>query len=490
MKKFTTLMLCIILLFSTNLLFADDGFDSLFTDIAEGGNSSALEITGLSNLEIYASLNSSKTVLTNYNLNLNLAYEGTNSNFNGKIKLNTLTLESNPLNIIDELNYTFYSDNFVIQAGKTKLVWGRGDKLHVLDSFNANDYSLFILPDYLDRRVALPMLSVSYNSLSSLSLQAVWTPSMTADILPLEGAWTIDEASSLYALCEGYVKTQAKNAYASTYSSTLSSLMAAGLTQEMANPTALLAANEASLEIVNQYSDEEAFLPDTSTLDYGQYGLRLTGTVGSFDLGAQYYLGHYKTPSVEYQLAQDVYGNTEVNNLSLSYDKLSIFGLDGEKVIGAFNLRGELAYYMTEDTEGSNPSIHNPSLQYLLGCDVSLPFNELDLNVQVIGSYTLFNDKIVSPLDIEYEEDRNALSNKVVAQLSDSWKNETIKTKIAGIWNIEKGDVVVMPTVDYVFDDSFTISLTGALIYELKENGEFSEFEDTDFIKLKTSYSF
>lgn len=490
MKKFTTLMLCIILLFSTNLIFADDGFDSLFTDFDDVENSSALEITGLSNLTVFASLNSSKAVFSNYNINLNLAYEGTNSNFSGKLKLNPLTLESNPLNIIDELNYTYYLDDFVFQTGKTKMVWGRGDKLHVLDSFNANDYSLFILPDYLDRRIALPMLSVSYNSLSSLSLQAVWTPSMTADLIPLEGPWAMDEASSLYSLCEGYVKTLAKNTYSSTYSSTLSSLMAAGLTQDQANPTALLAANEASLEIVNKYSGQQAFLPDTSTLEYGQYGLRLTGTVGSVDLGAQYYLGHYKTPSVSYQLSQDAYGNTDVNNLSLSYDKLSIFGLDGETVIGAFNLRGELAYYMTEDTEGTEVSIHNPSLQYLTGADVSLPFNELDLNIQVIGSYTLFNDKIISPLDIEYEEDRKALSNKVVAQLSDSWKNETIKTKVAGIWNIEKGDVVVMPTFDYVFDDCLTISLSGALIYELKDNGEFSEFENNDFIKLKTSYSF
>ena len=82
--------------------------------------------------------------------------------------------------IIDELIIRgYFLDNaLTVEGGKMKIVWGKGDKLHVLDNFNADDYTDFIVPDYIDRRISTPMFRVVYSqaSASALSLEGVFTP--------------------------------------------------------------------------------------------------------------------------------------------------------------------------------------------------------------------------------------------------------------------------------------------------------------------------
>ena len=107
--------------------------------------------------------------------------------------------------IIDELTLEAYLGNFVIQAGKMKVVWGKGDKLHVIDNFNANDYKDFLIPDYIDRRISEPMVRVLYNApndagpFTSNRFEFVWTPFMTADRYAASGRWVPTKVKELEA---------------------------------------------------------------------------------------------------------------------------------------------------------------------------------------------------------------------------------------------------------------------------------------------------
>lgn len=110
--------------------------------------------------------------------------------------------------------------------------------------------------------------------------------------------------------------------------------------------------------------DQNDLYPDTQKLKYTQAGLRLTGTFGSFDWGASYYYGHYKQPSADLS-ATILSGKTTMP--SLEYDWKQTFGLEAATVLGRFNLRGELAYNLTDDVAGDNPWVHNNSIAWLAG---------------------------------------------------------------------------------------------------------------------------
>lgn len=120
---------------------------------------------------------------------LNVNYEGESSDTEIKLNFDSKTLKSNPEDIVEELTARGYFGNWTVEGGKMKVVWGKGDKLHVLDNFNANNYTDFIFPDYVDRRLSEVMFRVAYNvpNESNLRLEAVVTPMMTADRFATSG---------------------------------------------------------------------------------------------------------------------------------------------------------------------------------------------------------------------------------------------------------------------------------------------------------------
>ena len=97
--------------------------------------------------------------------NLELNYDGDYTNGNLKLKLDSATLKDHPEDVIDEVSAagSFKEGRFQLKAGKLKEVWGKGDKVHVLDNFNANDYTDFIFPDYIDRRLGEVMFKATAN---------------------------------------------------------------------------------------------------------------------------------------------------------------------------------------------------------------------------------------------------------------------------------------------------------------------------------------
>ena len=147
-------------------------------------------------------------------LKLHFDYEGTSSLLNAKLKFDRTSLEKgNYKDIFDEFKATAIFGNWTFEAGKMRIVWGKTDKVHVLDNFNANDYSDFLIPDYNDRRIAEPMFRVMYATpfASNLKFEAVYTPVMTPDRLGT-GVWTPKAAKTL----TDNVTATAKGNYAAT----------------------------------------------------------------------------------------------------------------------------------------------------------------------------------------------------------------------------------------------------------------------------------
>jgi hypothetical protein len=482
-----------IILFSS-VAFADDfgsfGDDSSFggessssSAVTIGGNISATGRVYVDNddadsLEDY-------TITSDPTAKLTFDYQGASTSANVKLKFNEDILTTNPEDVLDEVTATAYVGKFVISAGKMKEVWGKGDKLHVIDNFNANDYTDFIIPDYIDRRVSEPMARVTWNAPAGFIIEGVFTPTMTADQFDTDtdSAWCPNDYKTLVSTLESDMGTTLAT-YKATADATL--IAASGDTTNSTYTTALT--NYISyLSYVSSFSADD-ILPDTDSLEYAQAGLRVTRTIGSVDLGASYYYGHYKTVSfdaISYAAGYDDY---------LNYDQKQTFGLEAAGVVSMFNLRSELAYNLTDDTDGDDYAVHNNSIAWLAGFDVDLPINNVNFNIQETGTYILNNDEITDSAyesyDVDYNSDDNYCINKIVVSLTDSFNHEKIKTELNGVWGIENEEYLIMPKVTVKVADDFDVALSGLYINSENENGEFYGYDDNSYVQVAAKYAF
>ncbi|MDE7290420.1 MAG: hypothetical protein K2N58_00075 [Treponemataceae bacterium] len=399
-------------------------------------------------------------------LEIGLDYEGSSTNFTARINLSERTLLHNQIDILDEFRADLFLGDFVLSAGKMKVVWGKGDKLHVLDNFNANDYTDFLIPDYLDRRAGEYMFRVQYNAPSVFRLEGIWTPIMRGEIYAESGRWVPNKVNRLTNQIMTIVGSQPLNGM-----------------------------NVSNLLEMMKIQDE--MYPNTNRLEYGQFGFYGNFSIGAVDLGVSYYNGHYKQVSANMSstimAAQGVPGYDGMP--SLEYDKLQVFGLDAQTAAGPFTLRAELAYNLTKDTAGDDPWVHNNSISYLAGFDVGIPLHNLNLNVQGTGNFVLKNDKITeSPFklyDTDYDPTGCYSNNKIVVQLKDTFYYEKVEAVVKAIYGFERRDLVLMPEVSYKIRDGWKAKLSGLFIHNFgdDEDSEFAGWLDNSFIQLTVSYS-
>ena len=419
-------------------------FGDLFSSAGASAGSDALTIGGSLDLSVRSYLgsaarsavgnedNDADAVEAPPEARVNFDYKGASTECVVNFHVDPSTLSAYPEDLIDEAFVRAFLPDFTFEAGKMKVVWGKGDELHVIDLFNANDYTDFIFPEYADRRLGEVMFRGAWNDPNGkIRVEAIWTPVTTPDRLPGSGAWGSSDLETLTTLA-----------------------------------TAL-----------------HVTLPDTDTLDYGQYGVRVTGTAGPVDLGLSYYLGHYKTPS-----AYVGYTGAVPSSLALAYDRLQAFGAEAAFAAGPFNFRFEGAYYLTDDTDGTDASTHNNSLNWVAGFDADLPIHNVNLNLQTIGSYVLNNDGLVLN-DVDYDSDGEYSNDKIVVKLSDSFCHDKIAPAVKALWGIEKGDVIVMPEVACNIRDDLSVTVSGALFLG-SEDGEFGDYTDNDFARILVSYKF
>lgn len=437
---------------------------------------------------------------------LDVEYVGDISDVNVKFKVDTATVKDNPEDILEEATVRGYFGNWVISGGKMKVVWGKGDKLHVLDNFNANDYTDFIFPDYIDRRLAEPMFSAAYSvpNASNIRFEGIVTPMMTADRFASSGS-----------ILEPYAQRD--------------------LTENVTNLLlATLSDDPTKSELVNamNFSSDDLYENNIKSLKYAQAGARMTGTLGSVDWGFSYYYGHYKQPSANVENLYDYKARTELYNagltsvtvptdkdpddlISLDYDRLQTFGFEIATVIWKFNMRGELAYNLTEDIDGDNPWVKNNSLAWVGGFDIDLPIHNVNLNIQETGTYVLKNDKIgdaklsylsgtpyatsvsLKENDVDYNSDDNYCINKLVVNVSDKWLHDKLDIECTVIYGIENKEWCVQPKIEYNPSEGLFLTLSGAYLYSDNENGEFYNFtaDSTDdhtkaFAQIAVKYTF
>ena len=521
------------------------------------------------------------------------------------LQLNVRTVKDYPLDILNELTMRAYLGDCVLSAGKLKLVWGKGDMIHVLDVFNANDLTDFTIPAYIDRRIGEPMVHFAYNAPIPLRLELAWAPSMTPDRIALSGPWVppqlyrakqsahnhllgaINDSTSAFSLF--FDETKLQQALHDPISKILKENIPNSITIDMKdivgklNESALLEGitigkksikkllenlakqkitiptteiiekflppkpdgtpyTEAELKaalqgepfltqatafIAKQIADTaqkaetefiaslktadavigsfrfdefvkigmNAFLPDMHNIKYGQYGIRLSGSAGPVDMAGQYYFGHYKTPSIDVDamVANALAGKSLAD--CVHYDPVHIFGIDLGTAIAMFNLKSEFAYYMTGDFKGTDPAVHNNSIQWVMGFDVDIPLNNINVNIQNLGAWTLGFKKVKEnnengKFDMDWNTAGKSTNNKLIVNISDSWLHENLTDSLTCIWGIEHNDFVIIPKLRYRIKDELYVEGTGAYIYAANKKSEFSNWKNNHFVQASLEYRF
>ncbi len=560
--------------------YADD-FDDFgsFGDDGADGAAGKIEVNGSAETDIRAYVDTSDKedkdgadkveMEVTPSASIDLSYSGNKSDISLTLKIDEDTIKNHPEDVIDEAVLRGYFGNLTLEAGKMKVVWGKGDKLHVLDNFNADDYSDFIIPDYLDRRISTPMVHAVYSlPFANMNLEGVYTPLLPVDRFASDGRWTPAQVGELTGVVTASAKARVaasttnleKMRMEATEASTLKALMDAGNAEATAALTAMvteayssgkiaytneevaavlmkmgvnpLAANDAqklaaakavlaekyqtyltdvlkaaetdyTLCLANANSlsaDPNVIYPDLWTLKYGQYGARVTATLGQVDLGLSYYNGWYKQPSFNASKLTDflesylLNGEVSEEDKFLAYDKKQTFGLEASSVIWHFNVRGEFAYNLTDDTEGSDPWVHNNSVAWLGGFDIDLPFWNANINVQETGTLILNGSSCDDNLDkgkADVDYDKNGYTNnKLVCNITTSFLNDKLAPEVTVMYGIEHGDLVVMPKLAFKPDQNLTFTASGMIINCADEDSEFYGWRKNSFASLTAKYQF
>ena len=443
------LILGIILLTGAGLLFADDAG---FTSFADETAVSALSWSGTGSVTgrymIDYNTPEDSGVILYPELTLRLDYNGESSEFTGNFTLSgnyDFTSGSDISRylqkMIGEAYLRTFLSGFDIEAGYMKIVWGKGDEIFTFDNINAVDYSDFMNGSYVDRKIAEGMVKINIPFGDMGLIEALYTPVFTPDVFPTTGSWVQNDYKVL--------KDQ--------------------------------------LELMGKTPEETFKQEDTQNLKNGQSGFRITNSLGGIDLGATYEYTYLREPVVN----MSAFLQDQTQKITVTYDRLHLFGIEAAAAPLGFNIRVEAAYYLTGDTDGTDPLVHNGRIQYLAGFDKDIPLHNLSINIQDRGEIKLNADKIKDngQADTEYSDSESYTSNIIGADLRDTFINDTLTVKVSGAYTVGSRDYMIKPGIEYTLADSAVLK-ADYTIYRGDADTLFGQFKDNDMLEVVFQYTY
>ncbi|MDR1586098.1 MAG: hypothetical protein LBS57_01435 [Treponema sp.] len=394
----------------------------------------------------------------------------------------------------DEAYLRAYFGPLSIEAGLRKLTWGKADSLGPLDVVNPLDYSdLTNITAIKAIKIARPMVRLSWDFGAMSKLEGVFVPGFAGHRFAGEGRWQPAQFRELSGLVMDDISSYAFGNYP----------FLSGYINEQ-QFRALLDSG---------YGSAFAQLPDTRGLEYTQAGLRYTTTVGSADLGFQYFFGNLFTPSwgfegmnsfVDRMIADftaaaagggsldlatvaDLMENLGAPEPAVDYNRYHQLGLDYAQVLFGFNLRAEFAAHITGDLAGDDGAVRNPFLAWSLGFDRDLVWG-INANIQCNETIRLLNDSIGDSPVFDCEAGTDMSSTRITAQLSKKFLRDDLELKLTNIWDIEDRGCYIIPALSWTIKD--VIAELSAGVFAGREDAELGQYWRNSFVKTGIKYSF
>ncbi len=559
MKENKFLLCAALLTLCASLGFAQeiDDFDSFDSFSEDSSSSSPVSLSGSSSLDLRAYTDSDSAQDTEIEASpsaaLNLNYSGNKSDFTLSLKVDEDTIKNHPEDVIDEMVLRAYFGNFMLEGGKMKLVWGKGDKLHVIDNFNADDYSDFIIPDYLDRRISTPMVRGVYSlPFANMNLEAVYTPFLPVDRFSTSGRWTPAQVANLTSTVKDYAKSylsvtilnlESARMEAQTAQSLKEAAYAGGSSPDTDSNEYKALSNLIQTAYANgniSYTSEEvlAYCSDN--------GLAPTNTTYQQMAVAAILAEKYEEYLTENLVQANTAYNLALSNASLLSADSSVlypdlwtlkygqFGTRATWTMGQVDLG--LSYY---NGWFKQPSINGDKIYscisnymqngYINESDKFLSYDKKQtfgleastvlwhFNLRGEFAYNLTDDiegndpwvqnnsiAWLGGFDIDlpfWNANLNVQEygsytlkedsdNKLVCNFTTAFMNDKILPEVTLLYGIEKGDLVLLPKITIKPDQNLSLTASGMWIHCKDDQSEFATWKDNSFVSLGAQYCF
>ena len=344
---------------------------------------------------------------------------------------------------LDEAYINFRQKKFDLRIGKQIYKWGKSDAINPTNYFSNTDYSDII--DTEDEEIGVISLNLKYY-IGNVVIEGVIAPSFIPSVLPDSSA--------------RWWPTLPKN---------------------VSNP--LYPAVGWQLLETNYFFPAPT-IPQFGTQSF-QYSVKLSGFMRGLDYSLSWFNGFNDLPDLYFVNEIDTMTFSSVNISSIySYNRINALGVNLAFNAGKFSVRGEAAYFITEDWDGEKELIDDPYLQYVIGVDRIFFGDKLFVLAQWIQELQVPDrNTTYSVYDLKHIFQKSVLG-RVEYKLNDSFK-----FSVQGIYNIDNEDFWIQPAINWIIYDGIEFNLIYDHV-EGSENSFFGLYKDNKRIQVKLKYNF
>jgi hypothetical protein len=298
---------------------------------------------------------------------------------------------------LGETVLTAYLGDFDLSAGNLIVNWGSVDVLGVVNTINPIDANSL-------ERIAIPVVRATWNISESIKLEGVIAPGFTPNTLPTS----------------------------------------VGAMPAIAPPP--------GVTIVGQ--DPTLDNRPTAMLENVQYGLRFTSALSVFDGGDisfSFYGGPRHTPTPTIKLNPTAQAGQFTVQAVINYDWIHVIGADTNLTLGNVAVRAEAAYTFTQDPNGTNSSIGNPSLEGIVQTE-----------------FTVSGINLTGLLNSRWQRGETGTPDAFGINLGLIASSELdARITIAGAWlqSLTDGSGTIRPNLSYTLSDGFKLEVSAGLNY-------------------------
>ena len=283
----------------------------------------------------------------------------------------------------------FYLGSVDLRAGKQIITWGRADAINPTDVLTPKDFTLLSARDEEERRIGTTALKTNYYH-GDYTLSVIWLPIFNPSTISLTAP-------------PGFRITEDKRSQ-------------------------------------GRWTEQG-------------FAAKLDRTGGEIDWSVSYYYGLDVIPT----------GRSVTPTLvQLTHNRIHMVGADFAKTLGRYGLRGEAAYVHTQDPDGSDVVVKNPYVFYVLGVDRDIT-EDLNINLQAYQRFIINYQDVfqvqdpavrnVAVLNVIFQQQMDRIQEGLSGRIKAQWWNDTLEAELLGVWNANRSDFFVRPSVAYAFTD-------------------------------------
>lgn len=337
---------------------------------------------------------------------------------------------------VDEAYIDIYTKNIDFRLGKQIITWGEADAINPTNNLNPIDYSDLL--DVDDERIGVFSAQAKYY-VGDFTFEGVFIPVYQSSILPRENSrWFRDFPTTLDV--NG-------NAIPATFN---------------------------LLDIAKPPSD----------LRGAQYALKVAATFGGWDTSVSYYRGFDDLPSFEQTVTPTDTG-LDVT-VAPVIKELQVFGADFSTSLDTYGLRGEFAYYLTEDEKGDNPFIDDSFFQYVIGLDRTFSDIIGDNNLFVIMQWV--HQIITSGDEASNLNLNNVFQESILTRMEYELNNFAVLT-LQGTYDFKAENFYIQPEIAYDISSGLSLSVFADVLGGERDTF-FGFYRDNNRFQFRLKYNF